>query len=115
MELGHKAVVPSDLELPADAKPRDVREAARKAQVELIVADRKTLDALLPRSGRPETFGRTLVYLHSGDPADAVRRLFERHKRLKPARLYTVTEAGVKASQLPTTAPTDTTDTSPSY
>ena len=102
-EGGHVAVKPAELDLDAAADPLAVREAARKQQYELVVADRQTLDALLPKSAARETFGRVLVFLRD-DPADhalAVLRLFERYKRLTPGRLYTVSSGRVKVDQLP--------------
>ncbi len=102
-EGGHAVVTPVDLGLEVAADPLDVREAARKQQYEIVVPDRHTLDALLPRSAARETFGRVLVYLRD-EPADhalAVLRLFERYKRLTPGRLYTVSSGRVKVDQLP--------------
>lgn len=101
---GHVAVTPADLDLPADVGPKQVREAARKQQYELVVPDRGTLDELLSGSARREVFGRVIVFLRD-EPADhalAVMRLFDRYKRLTPGRLYTVSSGRVKASQLPT-------------
>ena len=102
-EQEHVAVTAADVDLPADAKPADVLEAARKQQYEVVVSTRDDLDALLPGSGSRNTFGRVLVFLRD-DPADhalAVMRLFERYKRLTPGRLYTVSSGRVKVSQLP--------------
>ncbi len=105
MEAGHKAVMPADLEVPEDATPRQVLEMARKNQVELIVDSRQVLDSMLHESGRPETFGRTLVFFREVDAGEAVQRLVARHKRLNAGRLYTVTASSVKVSQLPTAGP----------
>ena len=102
-ELGHRAARPADLGLPPDAAPLDLREAARRHQYELVVADRAALEMVLPTSGRREVFGRVLVHLAVAPPDRplAAARLFERYKRLTPGRLYTVTAARVKVAQLP--------------
>ena len=102
-EQGHVAVTAAEVDLPADAKPADVLEVGRKQQYELVVSTREDLDALLPKSGAKDIFGRVLVFLRD-EPADhalAVMRLFERYKRLTPGRLYTVSSGRVKVSQLP--------------
>ncbi|MEM7806610.1 MAG: hypothetical protein AAF561_00695 [Planctomycetota bacterium] len=102
-EAGHKVVSPTDIELSTGASAIDRREAARRHQLELVVTNRQSLDAVLPSSGNKATFGRTLIFLNSG-PSDAplaVHRLFGRYKRLSPGRLYSVSPQRVKVSQLP--------------
>ncbi|MEM1012220.1 MAG: hypothetical protein AAGI46_08360 [Planctomycetota bacterium] len=102
-EAGHKVMTSAEIDLAADASPIDRREAARRHQLELIVTNRQSLDAVLPGSGDKATFGRTLIFLNSG-PSDAplaVHRLFDRYKRLSPGRLYSVSPQRVKVSQLP--------------
>ena len=100
----HKQEVrtPAELELPQDALPADVFEAARKRQMEVLTADVRLAQA--PFESRLR-FGRTMVFLNveEGDVEqdDAVDRLFTRYKRLSPGRLYTVTASRVKIRQLP--------------
>jgi hypothetical protein len=101
--LGHDAVSPDALPVPAEATPEILREAARRHQRELVVGDRTLLEAILPGSARRETFGRAVVFLNlpPDQAGPAIDRLFSRHKRLSPGRLYTVTPGRVKVAQLP--------------
>ena len=107
--LGHRAVQPGDLGLPLDpaaSDPGELLKACRDRQHEILTSSAQVLEAILPRSGRREVFGRTIVYLHDpGDAAEAVERLFLRYKRLSPGRLYTVTTGKVKVRQLPARSP----------
>jgi hypothetical protein len=93
---------PGDVGLSPDAAPADVFETARKAQLEIITTDPALANAPFEQKLR---FGRTMVLIgvEQGDVEqdDAIDRLFERYKRLSPARLYTVTGSRVKIRQLP--------------
>jgi len=91
-----------DIGLPAEAPAKEVLEAARKAQLEILTSD--PVLAHWPFE-QPTRFVRVMVLL-GVEPAgleqsDAIDRLFERYKRLSPGRLYTVTAARVKVRQLP--------------
>lgn len=102
-ELGHHVATPDSLELGADASAADLLKACRQKQHEIVTASHDVVEQLLPGSGRPDVYGRTIVYLQAaGDHADAITRLFARYKRLTPGRLYTVTAGRVKVRQLPT-------------
>ena len=91
-----------DVGLAPDAGPDEVFETARKGQLEIITTDAGLAQAPFEQHLR---FGRTMVLLgvEEGDVEqdDAIDRLFERYKRLSPARLYTVTGSRVKIRQLP--------------
>jgi hypothetical protein len=93
---------PTEVELPEDAPPSEVFEAARKGQLEILTADAALAQAPFESAVR---FGRTMVFLNveAGDVEqdDAIDRLFKRYKRLSPGRLYTVTGSRVKIRQLP--------------
>ncbi len=104
MNAGHKVITADEAGVEASSTGPDLLDAARRGQFEIVVADRETLNTLLPESGRRETYGRVLVYLHAGEDeaALAVVRLFDRYKRLTPGRLYSVSPQRVKVSQLPT-------------
>ena len=102
-ELGHQAQRYADAGIDPAMTPRQLLAAARTRQLELIVAGRETIEAMLPGSGDKQTFGRVLVQL-PGKPEEqeeAIARLFFRFKRLTPGRLYTATPDHAKARQLP--------------
>jgi hypothetical protein len=99
---GHSAQTLAELELPADAPPQAVFEAAHVKQLDVVTNDAALAGALFES---PIKFGRSLVFLQleGGDVEqdDAIDRLFARYKRLAPGRMYTVTAARVKVRQLP--------------
>jgi hypothetical protein len=101
-EHGHRGVAPGDLGL-AEAEAARVAQACREKQYELMTGSRSFLDAILPGSGNSATFGRVIVFLQDRreDHELAIHRLFDRYKRLKSGRLYTVTGGRVKVRQLP--------------
>ena len=98
----HKVVTAAEINLPADASPDQVLEAAHKAQLDVLTTDGALADAPF---AMPSPFARTLVFLQleggEVEQDDAVDRLFERYKRLSPGRVYTVTGTRVKIRQLP--------------
>src|SRR4051812_2440210 len=91
-----------ELELPADAAPAEVFNAAQKKQWDILTTDAALAEVPFSQN---QPFNRTIVHLHleGGDVEqdDAIDRLFERYKRLAPRRLYTVTPTRVKIRQLP--------------
>ena len=88
--------------LAPQAEPRDVLEAAKKEQLDLLTADAALAQAPFALDF---WFDRSMVYLQleggEVEQDDAVDRLFKRYKRLSPGRLYTVTATRVKVRQLP--------------
>jgi len=92
----------AELELPPDAAPSDILDAAQKKQWDILTTDSALADAPFTQK---LPFNRTIVHLHlaGGDVEqdDAIDRLFDRYKRLSPRRLYTVTPTRVKIRQLP--------------
>ena len=92
----------ADLEVAADAPPREFFKAAQAKQFEVMTTDAQLVGAIFDQD---IWFNRVVVFLQleGGDVEqdDAVDRLFQRYKRLTPARLYTVTGTRVKVRQLP--------------
>jgi len=95
---GHSAV---DVPGADTLDPAELVEACHKQQLDLL-----TDDAAVAGHARtqPVRYDRSLVFLQLAGGAveqdDAVDRLFERYKRLKPGQLYTVTETRVKVQQM---------------
>jgi hypothetical protein len=91
-----------ELNLSADAPPRDTLLACQSRQWDLLT-DNPAL-ALAPLEEKIP-FNRSIVLLQLRDSAtpqpDAISRLFDRYKRLSPHRLYTLTPSRVKIRQLP--------------
>lgn len=81
----------------------ELLQAAHKRQWDVLTADPHLAQA--PFDGRAR-FGRSIVFLQleggDAEQSRAIGRLFARHKRLSPGRLYTVTATRVKVRQLPT-------------
>lgn len=96
-QLKHKPATLAEVGLTDDATPQDLMDVSRREQLELVVATPALRQDVVPAAGR------LLVYLHVEPDAhaDGIARLLARFKRLSPGRLYTVTPAGVKVSQLP--------------
>ena len=92
----------NELDLPADAGPRELLKAAQSKQLDLITTDSALVNEMFDEK---IWFNRVVVFLQleGGDVEqdDAIDRLFERYKRLTPGRLYTVTGSRVKVRQLP--------------
>ena len=88
--------------LPAQAAAQDVLKAAATNQLDVISTDGKLATAPFELDW---VFPRSIVYLQLQgadiEQDDAIRRLFERYRRLAPGRLYTVTATRVKVRQLP--------------
>ena len=99
---GHTAVTPESIGLAAGASHDEILQAAIKAQVEILTADRGWI---MLHDATMVWFPRSVVFLQLAgadvEQDDAIDRLFERYSRLAPKRLYTVTEARVKVRQLP--------------
>ena len=99
---GHVTHGVDELQLAADAPAMEILKAANSKQFDIVTTDAKLVEA--PFDSK-YWFGRSIVYLQleGGDieQDDAIDRLFERHKRLTPKRLYTVTGTRVKVRQLP--------------
>jgi len=99
---GHEAKTLADAGLNETSAPKEVLEAAKKQQLDLLTSDQALAQAPFELSF---WFDRSLVFLQVpvGDVEqdDAVDRLFKRYKRLTPKRLYTVTASRVKVRQLP--------------
>ncbi|MEM8875537.1 MAG: hypothetical protein AAGD32_14920 [Planctomycetota bacterium] len=91
-ELGHThEPVP-----PADLQPLELFKICRSMQAELLTADHDLAEqASIAMLGKT----RLAVYLREPTP-DAVRKLFDRFKRLTPGRLYTATASNAKVRQL---------------
>ncbi|HEY8669052.1 MAG TPA: hypothetical protein VIL86_20550 [Tepidisphaeraceae bacterium] len=88
--------------LPADAVPVDILQAAQTQQLEILTTEAVMANAPFALDF---WFGRCMVFLQleGGDVEqdDAIDRLFARYRRLTPGRLYTVTGTRVKVRQLP--------------
>jgi hypothetical protein len=93
----------ADAELPADAGPEQILEAAAKKQWDILTTDSSLAEFPFEWNRR---MTRCMVYLQLAggevEQDDAIDRLFARYKRLTPGRLYTVTETRVKVRQFPT-------------
>ncbi len=103
---GHGTHAAGELALPGGAMPVEVLKAAQTRQYDIITTDGALAGAPFELDYR---FARSIVFLQleGGDVEqdDAVDRLFLRHKRLAPRRLYTVTGTRVKVRQLPARQP----------
>jgi len=75
---------------------------AHEKQLDVLSCDASLMAALDRSCTR---FDRSIVFLQLGGgdiaQSEAIDRLFERYKRLTPARIYTVTASRVKIRQLP--------------
>lgn len=100
---GDKTQLPQDIDLPGDASPDAVFDAAHAKQLDIVTNDPALAKGAFESSMK---FSRSLVFLQleGGDVEqdDAIDRLFARYKRLAPGRMYTVTGSRVKVRQLPT-------------
>lgn len=100
---GHTAVPLADIGLSAESSHKEVLDAAKAKQLDLLTNDAALTTAVFELD---VYLHRSIVYLQlpGGDVEqdDAIDRLFKRYKRLTPDRLYTVTENRVKIRQLPT-------------
>jgi hypothetical protein len=98
----HTSQPMSALELPPEAAPREIIQAAQAKQLDLLTTDAALVNAVFDQD---IWFNRVIVFLQldGGDieQDDAIDRLFRRYKRLTPTRLYTVTGSRVKIRQLP--------------
>jgi len=92
-----------ELGLGPAADRAEILQAAHVRQWDILTTDSELAQA--PFDGRAR-FGRSIVFLRreggDAEQSDAIDRLFARHKRLSPGRLYTVTAGRVKVRQLPT-------------
>ncbi|HEY1683177.1 MAG TPA: DUF5615 family PIN-like protein [Tepidisphaeraceae bacterium] len=98
---GHQAQSTTEAGLADESTPAEIFAAARKLQLEILTADPALATAPYEQH---LSFPRTIVLLQiPGDVEqdDAIDRLFDRYKRLSPARLYTITPTRVKIRQLP--------------
>jgi hypothetical protein len=98
---GHAAQRPAAAQIETDVDAHALLSSAHKKQLDVITNDRDVAD--LART-TPVKFDRSLIYLQlpgeSVEQDDAIDRLFDRYKRLKPGQLYTVTETRVKVQQM---------------
>ncbi|MEM6560205.1 MAG: hypothetical protein AAF656_01280 [Planctomycetota bacterium] len=91
-ELGHThEPVP-----PGDLQPLELFKLCRSRQAELL-----TTDGGLAEQASIALLGKTRLAVHLREPVPgAVRKLFDRFKRLTPGRLYTATASHAKVKQL---------------
>jgi predicted nuclease of predicted toxin-antitoxin system len=98
---GHKTVSLADAVIEADVPADELFQLAHARQLDVLTADRDTAQFARTQAFK---FDRSIIYLQlpGGDVEldDAIDRLFNRFKRLKPHAVYTVTEAQVKVQQM---------------
>lgn len=99
---GHSAETVSEVAGGSSVDTDELLALVKRSQRDLITNDKDLIQRLLDR---PARLDRSVVHMQlaGGDVEqdDAIDRLFERYKRLKPGMLYTVTETRVKIRQLP--------------
>lgn len=98
---GHKPVSLADAVIEPGIAADELFDLAHQKQLDVITADRDTAQFARTQAFK---FDRSVVYLQlsGGDVEqdDAIDRLFDRFKRLKPHSIYTVTETQVKVQQM---------------